>query len=44
MEFRRLEPAAFAASPNISLDYAVMERTKAAAMLALDVGWSDVGS
>ena len=38
------EPAAFAASPNISIDYAVMEKTKAAAMLPLDVGWSDVGS
>jgi len=44
MEFLRLGPAAFAASPNISIDYAVMERTKAAAMLELDVGWSDVGS
>jgi mannose-1-phosphate guanylyltransferase / mannose-6-phosphate isomerase len=44
MEFLRLEPAAFAASPNVSIDYAVMEKTKAAAMLPLDVGWSDVGS
>lgn len=44
MEFLRLEPTAFAASPNISIDYAVMEQTKAAAMLELDVGWSDVGS
>ena len=44
MEFLRLQPAAFAASPNISIDYAVMEKTAAAAMLPLDVGWSDVGS
>jgi mannose-1-phosphate guanylyltransferase/mannose-6-phosphate isomerase len=42
--FLRLEAAAFASSPNISIDYAVMEKTKAAAMLPLDVGWSDVGS
>ena len=42
--FLRLEATAFAASPNISIDYAVMEKTKAAAMLPLDVGWSDVGS
>ena len=42
--FLRLEAKAFAASPNISIDYAVMEKTKAAAMLPLDVGWSDVGS
>jgi len=44
MDFLRLENTAFAASPNISIDYAVMEKTKAAAMLPLDVGWSDVGS
>jgi mannose-1-phosphate guanylyltransferase/mannose-6-phosphate isomerase len=42
--FLRLEATAFASSPNISIDYAVMEKTKAAAMLPLDVGWSDVGS
>jgi mannose-1-phosphate guanylyltransferase/mannose-6-phosphate isomerase len=42
--FLRLEATAFAESPNISIDYAVMEKTKAAAMLPLDVGWSDVGS
>ncbi|HRD78076.1 MAG TPA: mannose-1-phosphate guanylyltransferase/mannose-6-phosphate isomerase [Hyphomicrobiaceae bacterium] len=42
--FMRLDKAAFAQSPNISVDYAVMEKTHAAAMLPLDVGWSDVGS
>ena len=36
--------AAFARSPNISVDYAVMEKTKKAAMVPIDVGWSDVGS
>lgn len=40
----RLGKAAFEKSPNISVDYAVMERTQRAAMLPLDVGWSDVGS
>src|SRR6478735_2639630 len=44
MDFLRLDQTAFAASPNISIDYAVMEKTKAAAMLPLDVGWNDVGS
>ncbi len=44
MDFLRLENASFAASPNISIDYAVMEKTTAAAMLPLAVGWSDVGS
>lgn len=42
--FVRLDKASFAASPNISIDYAVMERTVSAAMLTLDVGWNDVGS
>ena len=42
--FLRLERAAFATSPSISIDYAVMEKTKAAAVLPLDVGWRDVGS
>jgi mannose-1-phosphate guanylyltransferase/mannose-6-phosphate isomerase len=42
--FLRLDRAAFARSPNISIDYAVMEKTKKAAMVPIDVGWSDVGS
>ena len=42
--FLRLDKASFASSPNISIDYAVMEKTTAAAMLPLDVGWNDVGS
>jgi mannose-1-phosphate guanylyltransferase/mannose-6-phosphate isomerase len=42
--FLRLDAQAFAASPNISIDYAVMEKTKSAAMLPIDVGWNDVGS
>ena len=40
----RLDAEAFARSPNISIDYAVMEKTHLAAMLPLDVGWNDVGS
>ena len=40
----RLDRAAFEAAPNISIDYAVMEKTSLAAMLPLDVGWNDVGS
>jgi mannose-1-phosphate guanylyltransferase / mannose-6-phosphate isomerase len=40
----RLDKAAFAQSPNISIDYAIMEKTDAAAMLTIDVGWNDVGS
>jgi len=40
----RLNKDAFAQSPSISVDYAVMEKTAAAAMLPIDVGWNDVGS
>jgi mannose-1-phosphate guanylyltransferase/mannose-6-phosphate isomerase len=42
--FLRLDGLAFAGSPNISVDYAVMEKTSAAAMLPIDVGWNDIGS
>ncbi|WP_426956600.1 mannose-1-phosphate guanylyltransferase/mannose-6-phosphate isomerase [Muricoccus radiodurans] len=41
--FVRLAPG-FADSPNISIDYAVMERTSHAAVVPADLGWSDVGS
>ncbi len=43
-DFTRLAKPAFSAAPNISIDYAVMEKTEAAAMLPIDVGWNDVGS
>lgn len=42
--FLRLDAASFARAPGISVDYAVMERTSLAAVLPIDVGWSDVGS
>jgi mannose-1-phosphate guanylyltransferase/mannose-6-phosphate isomerase len=44
LDFIRLEPAAFAACPSISLDYAVAERTDRAAVVPADIGWTDVGS
>ncbi|KRG66262.1 mannose-1-phosphate guanyltransferase [Stenotrophomonas humi] len=43
-DFIRLDADAFAASPSDSIDYAVMEKTSDAAVVPLDVGWSDVGS
>ena len=43
-DFLRLEPAAFGRCPADSIDYAVMERTDRAAVLPVDVGWSDLGS
>ena len=44
LDFIRLGEKAFAASPSISLDYAVAERTSHAAVVPADIGWSDVGS
>jgi mannose-1-phosphate guanylyltransferase/mannose-6-phosphate isomerase len=44
LDFIRLDSTAFAASPNISLDYAVAERTKRIAVVPADLRWSDVGS
>ncbi len=43
-DFIRLDTEAFAASPNDSIDYAVMEKTADAAVVPLDAGWNDVGS
>ncbi len=44
LDFLRLDEAAFARAPSISVDYAVMERTAHAAVLPVDYDWSDVGS
>lgn len=44
LDFVRVDEEAFARSPDISIDYAVMENTELASVVPLDVGWSDVGS
>ena len=44
LDFIRLQPEAFSASPNISLDYAIAERTSRIAVVPAELGWSDVGS
>jgi mannose-1-phosphate guanylyltransferase / mannose-6-phosphate isomerase len=38
-----LDASAFGRSPSISVDYAVMEKTKRAAVAPCDIGWADVG-
>jgi mannose-1-phosphate guanylyltransferase/mannose-6-phosphate isomerase len=43
-DFIWLDTQGFTAAPNISLDYAVAERTRHAAVVPADLGWSDVGS
>jgi mannose-1-phosphate guanylyltransferase/mannose-6-phosphate isomerase len=44
LDFVRLDREAFAAAPSISIDYAVMEKTRLAAVVPASLGWSDVGS
>ena len=43
--FSQLEisPEHFKAVPDDSIDYAVMEKTRNAAVVACDIGWSDIG-
>ncbi|QPC43453.1 mannose-1-phosphate guanylyltransferase [Kaustia mangrovi] len=43
-DFLWLDGEAFARSPSIAVDYAVMERTERAAVLPVDYGWTDIGS
>lgn len=42
--FTRPNAAAFLACPAISIDYAVMEHADRAAVVPVEMGWSDVGS
>lgn len=44
LDFIRVQAEAFAACPEDSIDYAVMEKTRDAVMVPLDAGWSDIGS
>jgi mannose-1-phosphate guanylyltransferase/mannose-1-phosphate guanylyltransferase/mannose-6-phosphate isomerase len=44
LDFLRLDGEAFAAAESISIDYAVMEHTREAAVVPVEMGWSDVGS
>jgi len=44
LDFFRLDNASFAKAKAISIDYAVMERTDKAAVVPVEMGWSDIGS
>ncbi|MBF0850929.1 mannose-1-phosphate guanylyltransferase/mannose-6-phosphate isomerase [Gluconobacter sp. R75690] len=44
LDFDRLDDASFRQAPDISVDYAVAERTKRAAVVPGTFGWSDIGS
>ena len=43
LDFVRLPEEVFAQCEDISIDYAMMERTSKAAVVPMDCGWSDVG-
>jgi mannose-1-phosphate guanylyltransferase/mannose-6-phosphate isomerase len=44
LDFIRLAKDSFAKATSKSIDYAVMEKTKDAAVVPADMGWTDVGS
>ncbi len=44
VDFIWLEEDAFSGSPQISVDFAVMEKTDKSAVCAVDYDWSDIGS
>lgn len=43
LDFIRIDRESFAQAPNISIDYALMEKSNNVVCVPLDAGWSDVG-
>lgn len=44
MDFMRLDKCAYAAEPNISVDYAILEKAQNVRCVPLAAAWSDLGS
>lgn len=44
LDFVRLDAEAFGTAPDISIDYAVMEKTDRAVLVPCTIGWNDVGA
>lgn len=44
LDFLRLDSSLISEKHNQSIDYVIMEHTKLAIVIAIDLGWSDVGS
>lgn len=44
LDFIRLDEASFVTAPDISVDYAIFEKTELAAVVAVGFAWSDLGS
>lgn len=43
LDFTRVDKDSFSLAPNISIDYALMEKSSNVVCVPLDAGWSDVG-
>ncbi|MEZ8144191.1 mannose-1-phosphate guanylyltransferase/mannose-6-phosphate isomerase [Enterovibrio sp. FF113] len=44
LDFYKIDEYVFSRCPDISIDYAVMEKTQDAVIVPLNAGWNDVGS
>ena len=44
LDFQRLNKVSFEKCPNISIDFAVMEKTKLGTVIPLSANWTDIGS
>ena len=44
MELTRIDNDNFSKMPDISIDYAIMEKSNNVAVVSCDIGWSDIGS
>lgn len=44
LDFVRIDTESFEKAPNISVDYAIFEKTRRAAVLPVSFSWSDLGS
>lgn len=44
LDFERLDEQAFSRAPDISIDYAIFEKTPIAAVVPSPISWSDLGS
>lgn len=44
LDFIRLDPVAFSNAPDISVDYAIFEKTDLASVVPASITWSDLGS
>ena len=44
LDFQRINKKAFKKVPNLSIDIAIMQKTKIGSVIPLDAGWSDIGN